>query len=175
MFSFIKRLFGSAVPPISEELQVDWQDSGEYGHKKIFQPDIPDGYQIYLSFPVAGIHAYWVQAAKFANSQSQSLVLERELNNPYDKNAIKIIGESLAGKSCIGYVPKDSAKIIVRSEMLNELTTRLMQIYAAESTSDDPKYIGTTYIRIDMQVLGPLGDKNKFVGNIPKIKRPKKP
>ena len=42
------------------------------------------------------------------------VLLEREPDNPYDSNAIRVVAQ----KGCIGYIPRDLAKIIVQSGCL---------------------------------------------------------
>lgn len=42
------------------------------------------------------------------------VILEREPDNPHDSNAIRVV----ANKGCIGYIPRDLAKIIVRSGLI---------------------------------------------------------
>ncbi len=42
------------------------------------------------------------------------IILEREPDNPYDSNAIRVVAQ----KGCIGYIPRDLAKIVVQSGYL---------------------------------------------------------
>ena len=69
--------------------------SDSQGGGKSFLPPIPSGYQIYAGNPpVAGIQHRRVDAIKFANSSNQELALQRESNNEYDPNAIKLTNKA---------------------------------------------------------------------------------
>src|SRR5699024_7502577 len=71
---------------------------------------------------VAGVQRNQDDAIKVISGDTFSFKLEKEPNNPYDKNAIKVIGIFEASgeeKSLfIGYVPKEVAKEIVMYEKL---------------------------------------------------------
>ncbi len=59
------------------------------------EQEIPDGFQVFAEAAVAGVSFRKGDAKKFAEVASRSKVwleLEREPNNQFDKNAIKIIG-----------------------------------------------------------------------------------
>ncbi len=69
---------------------------------------------------VAGLYQYEKSALKFINGENHSIILEREPENKYDANAIKVIAEWVEGSKnkseIVGYVPKDiSAKIAKHS------------------------------------------------------------
>jgi hypothetical protein len=140
------------------EDRVDWEPAGN-GRAKSFLPPIPDGFQIYTGVALVGVTFRKDDALRFANSQNQSLELEREPDNSHDKNAIKVIGISKRGRGFIGYVPKDVAAQISRSGMYDTLRPRLGRVYESASYDSD---FGGPYLEINLQILGPKGRKVQF-------------
>lgn len=104
-------------------------DESSQGQRTRFLPPIPKGYQIFSREAVAGIQHRREDAQRFARSSSQTLALERELGNPHDANAIKVIGLSQGARFFIGYVPKETAEQIVGSALMDSVQPRLTQIY----------------------------------------------
>jgi hypothetical protein len=120
--------------------------------KQIYNPEIPDGLQIYESYIVpAG--AYWKNpdVLEFiAGGMKQSLELEREPKNQYDSNAIKIIGLISTKRYHIGYLPAEMAKKIVLGKFWPNVKARLRMVQARE------------YINVKFDLLGPIGRKKEY-------------
>jgi hypothetical protein len=77
-------------------------------------------------FQVAGIQYRRDNAQAFIRAIPISLALERDSNNQYDSNAIKVLG--ISANECeymIGHVPADYARRIVESETLNGIKPAL--------------------------------------------------
>ena len=83
--------------------------------------------------------------------ENLSLELEREPNNQYDSNAIKVIGvvRGLVFKSRyhIGYVPADMAKKLVLGKFWPNVAANLRMVEARE------------YTHVKFDLLGPAGGK----------------
>ena len=156
---------------IIAEDRVDWEPSA-HGRAKSFLPPIPGGFQIYAGFALVGVSFRKDDSLRFANSQNQSLELEREPDNSHDKNAIKVIGVSKRGRAFIGYVPKDVAAQVVRSGMYETLRPRLGRIY--EGRNSNPDFPGP-YLEINIQILGQKGNKAQFedAAKKPRIRKAK--
>jgi hypothetical protein len=139
--------------------KVEWEPSGP-GMVKNVLAEYPDGFVIYCGFNVAGITFQFVDAARFANSQSLSIELEREPTNKHDRNAIKVIGVSQRARYFVGHVPKDICAQVARSGLCDVLLPRLTRIYTAE------QYEGSdfdhAYLEIQIQLVGPKAQKTEF-------------
>ena len=83
------------------------------------EQSIPDGFEIFEdTLEVAGIQFRKNDAIAFAEKSDEGwLEFERDQNNQYDKNAIKLIGchKSMFGESrrFIGYVLKEISQLII--------------------------------------------------------------
>lgn len=122
-----------------------------------FLDPIPDGYQIFeRDLIVAGVQHIKKDALKFSKGSKQSIALEREPNNKYDSNAIKIMGISkgfLSSKRFfIGYVPKEFAKQIVSTKVMGSVKARLDRIYIGEKD----------FVEIRFQILGEQSKKKQY-------------
>lgn len=120
----------------------------------------PLGYQIFMErIHVAGTSHRKKEVIEFANSQNSTIEFERDPQNRYDKNAIKIIGLSVIARNVkrwhLGYVPKELAAAIIEGGYYNEIKLRLSRTYIGK----DGK------VSVQFQVLGQKGKKNEFWRN----------
>ncbi|QQK80690.1 hypothetical protein HUG20_12805 [Salicibibacter cibi] len=80
--------------------------------------------------PIAGIQKREKDALKFATSENISLELEKEANNPYDKNAVKVYGNYTINENentiFLGYVP---GKYTEQLSSYNTLNATIKTIY----------------------------------------------
>ena len=118
---------------------------------------IPKGFVIFEDrLDVTGIVYRKKDAAAFVNSNNIWLELEREENNKYDSNAIKIIGCSKGflgtKRRFIGYVPKEVAATIVEKGFWGRVMARLLKTYLSENG----------FVAVMFQVLGPKGEKQEY-------------
>ena len=110
-----------------------------------FLPSIPKDYQIFTSnILVAGITFRNSDALRFINGSEQTLELERELNNPHDKNAIKVIGITPSSRYFVGYVPQEVSEQIIETGLLDKIKLRLARTYQGDNG----------YIEIQFQIIG---------------------
>jgi hypothetical protein len=117
-----------------------------------FDNPIPPGYQIFAAPPVAGMNHRKDSVVRFAQGDNQDLAIERDPDNPHDRNAIKLIGVLGTTRYHIGYLPKELAEQIAATELFDSLKVRLTRIYIG---TDD-------YIEIHYHILGPKPEKRKF-------------
>ena len=127
------------------------------------EQEIPSGFQIFEDrLEIAGVSFRKKDAAAFAKSKQPWLELEREQENKYDENAIRVLGcnKGFLGtkRRFIGYVPKEIAKMIVDGGFWGKIHPRLLKTYVGDSG----------FVEILFQILGPKGQKNKY--NPPKSK-----
>lgn len=136
-------------------LQGESMTSNKY---HLQEQEIPDGYEIFEErLEVSGIQYRKNDALAFATKTDGIwLEFEREENNKYDRNAIKIIGCSkelfVAKKSFVGYVPKEIAKLIIEGGFWEQVKPRLLKIYVGKQD----------FVEILFQLLGPKGKKYDF-------------
>lgn len=83
---------------------------------------------------VAGINRRQDVVKRLIEGGGRQIILEREPDNPKDKNAIKVMGrwldsERVENVEHIGYVPAETAKMIAENYPDNELKGCLMVIY----------------------------------------------
>jgi hypothetical protein len=121
------------------------------------EQEIPEGFQIFEArLEVAGIPFRKDDAVAFAASKNSWLELERETDNKYDKNAIKVIGCSKGffgtKRRFIGYVPKDVSKNVIERGFWGKVQPRLLKTYIGDSG----------FVEILFQILGPKGQKYQF-------------
>ena len=151
---------------------MDWEPAGK-GRAKAFLPPYPADFQIYLPhIAVAGLSFRKDEALSFANSQAQTIELERKPGNRHDKNAIRVIGVSKHGRAFIGYIPKEVTAHIARSNMFDILKPRLGRIYEASSSPHDSEWNGH-YLEVMIQIIGPKVAKAQF-DEISKLTRRRK-
>ena len=122
----------------------------------------PDDFQIFEQrVPVAGLHYRKGTVLKFANCKKPYLVFERELDNQYDPNAIKIIGLDKVlfniKIGLLGYVPRDLAKQIVESGYYSRVFPRISYFPAPKDK----------YLDLYFDLLGPKGEKDAFHKKLP--------
>lgn len=125
----------------------------ETGTKR-FLPKIKSGFQIYEETKVAGVSLRKSHVIDFFEAENQDLVLEREPTNTHDNNAIKVFGVSSCGKALLGYVPKEIAARIVRTNSYSLIYPRLRSIYVADNG----------YVEVGFQILGPKSHKSHYSG-----------
>lgn len=124
---------------------------------KEFSSDIPKDHQIYeRRLEVAGVQHRKSSAYKFAKGSCQEIYLEREYNNKYDSNAIKMMGVSkgwfFTSRNFIGYVPKEISQQIVGSDMWDSVKPRLCKIYISDKG----------FVDIKFQLLGYKNKKHQY-------------
>ena len=100
-----------------------------------FNESIPKDYQnLYAEIEVAGLFENLDNASEFLNGTNQSLILQSEPSNQYDKNAIAIYGNftrrSLlvfsSEKNCkLGYLSKEIVKEIKANNLIETIKPRL--------------------------------------------------
>lgn len=114
---------------------------------------IRKGYQIFVSnMSVEGIQFRKDVVNQFIDDSNQRIKLEAEPSNQADENAIKIVGEGDRGKYHLGYVSKEVALKLAKTECLPYVYARLMRIYRGEQ-----KFIDITY-----QIVGQKDKKEQF-------------
>lgn len=111
---------------------------------------IPAGYQIYEErLAVAGVGHHKKAAARFIAGQDWTLEFEREMNNPHDPNAIRIVGCSRKGERWaryhVGYVDRDLAARIIGGNYWGLLQPRLLHTYMSDAG----------FVEIGYQIVGP--------------------
>jgi type I site-specific restriction-modification system R (restriction) subunit len=122
------------------------------------EQSIPDGFEIFDErLEVAGIQFRKDAAITFARkSEGCWLEFEREENNKYDNNAIRVIGcrKALFGTNryFIGYVPKEISRLVVEGGFWGHIMPRLLKTYVGESG----------FVEILFQILGPKGKKYQY-------------
>jgi len=120
--------------------------------------EIPSGYMIFEErLEVAGIQFRKDDALSFSqNPDGCWLDFEREENNKYDKNAIKVIGcrKGFIGikRYFVGYVPKEISKIIIEGGYWGVVKPRLLKTYIGKGE----------YVEILFQLLGPKEKKHEY-------------
>ncbi len=119
----------------------------------MFLPPIKKGYQIFLqNMGVKGLGHRREAAIAFIDDLNQTLRLEHEQDNPQDVNAIKVIGLGDSGEYFLGYLPKDAALQIVKTNCLEAVYGRLVRAYRG---TDD-------YLEIQLQIVGLKAKKSEF-------------
>lgn len=119
----------------------------------MFLPPITKGYQIFLqNMGITGLGYRRQEAIAFIDDLNQTLRLEREHDNPKDENAIKVVGLGDAGEYFLGYLPKDAAVQIVKTDSFDAVYARLVRAYRG---SDD-------YLEIQLQIIGLRTKKTEF-------------
>jgi len=127
------------------------------GQNHLERYPIPEGFQIYeRMLSVTGISFRRKDAAAFAKGKKLWLEFEREPGNKYDPNAIKLIGCSKrflgVKRRFIGYIPKETSKLIVERNYIDKVLPRL-----------DRTYVGyDDFVEIRFQIIGPKGEKDNF-------------
>ncbi|RST76175.1 hypothetical protein D4T97_005170 [Siminovitchia acidinfaciens] len=85
--------------------------------------------------PIAGIKKQERNALRVITSKSFAIRLEKEPNNPYDKNAIRVFGDCEVDEEetsfSLGYIPKDVAKKLAE---FNKLKATVRVIYLPTSS-----------------------------------------
>lgn len=118
---------------------------------------IPAGMQIYESeLYVAGIHHRRSDAQQFIAGQQQRLEIEPEPGNPYDPNALRVMGcwrqSGRDERRQIGYVPSEVSAKIVERGFSARVAPRLWHTYCGD----------TGYVDVVFQLLGPKKEKARY-------------
>ena len=120
--------------------------------KSLIQP-IHKGYQIYFqNMSVEGISFRKDEANDFLDDNNLALKLKTEQENVADKNAIRVIGEGNRGTYFLGYVPKEVALKISKTDCFPYIYARLIKIYRSEKN----------FIDITFQIVGQKDKKEQF-------------
>lgn len=120
--------------------------------KNLMQP-IQKGYQIYFhNMSVEGIHLRKDVASNFLEDKNLTLRLEAEADNIKDTNAIKVIGQGIRGDYFLGYVPKECALKIAKTNCFPYIYARLIRVYRSEKN----------FIDITFQIIGQRDKKEQF-------------
>lgn len=118
------------------------------------QSKIPKGYEIYEPrLEVMGVNRADDSVNFVANLDEACLEFEKDPNNAFDKNAIKIIGLCGSARYFIGFVPKETSRLIIEGGFWGRVTPRLIKIFRGEDG----------FIEILFQVIGIAGDKFNYL------------
>ena len=95
---------------------------------------IAEGHQIYADrLEVMGLHRQKLAAIQFIKGREQRIEFEREPENQYDKNAIKVFGcwkgWFLKRREFLGYVPREVAKVVADLDVFESIEPRLARTY----------------------------------------------
>lgn len=95
------------------------------------KPEMPSGHQILAGrVAVAGCFAKKAEFIGFAKSKSKALILEVDPQNPYDRNAVKVVGLGDGSRFHIGYLPREIAEEIARYKIFEKIQPRLRYVSA---------------------------------------------
>jgi hypothetical protein len=118
----------------------------------LMQP-IRKGYQVFFqNMSVEGIHLRKEAASNFIEDKNLTLRLEAESNNVNDINALKLIGQGSRGDYFLGYVPKECALKIAKTNCYPYVYARLIRFKRSESN----------FIEITFQIIGQRDKKEQF-------------
>jgi hypothetical protein len=131
--------------------------------RRWIDPNRPDGVQIFIQrVYVAGVHPR-SGIDEFLAGSDISLALEREPQNPHDRNAIKVIGILKTAFSTrrfhVGYVPREIAQQIVERGFWGRVGADLRMVECGD------------YKNVIFDLYGPKGEKNAFFGQDDSRKR----
>src|SRR5690625_997079 len=110
--------------PSQREYNKPYRRSGDDANiVRVIQPQpegTPKKVGEYVS--IAGITRNDQNAQKFVSGENINIVLKKDPSNPYDKNAIKVYGNSLIDEEetnlFLGYIPKEHTKKLVKHDTL---------------------------------------------------------
>lgn len=113
---------------------------------KKFTLPIPKDYRIYFhQMEVSGVHHYKSNAIEAFSYDDVHIIIQSELDNEYDKNALKVIIEnSYNERFHIGYISKEIAKIISDQNILDFIIARLKYV----------KISSPNYFLVELDILG---------------------
>lgn len=153
-FFFVMRWLKRELnPPGPPALRPAISQGDRKTHAQSFLPPIPPDHQIYASqMPVAGIQHHKEEALRFARSVNQELLLERDPTNSYNRNAVRLIGVSGSNRYFIGYLPREIAEQIARTNLFDSIKARLGRIYEGHNG----------FLDIQYQLIGPKSGKATF-------------
>lgn len=121
----------------------------------LHEQEIPEGFQIFEStLEVMGVQYRKEVATAFIMVLDGSwLELEMDEDNEHDKNAIKVIGCNGANRYFIGYVPKETSRLILKRGFWGQVIPRLYKTYVGDDG----------FVEILFQVLGQVGKKYEYL------------
>jgi len=114
----------------------------EESRQYLKNPDDPlDGYKFIEKYvQVKGTQYRLTDIKLFSKKDNVWLEFERESNNKYDRNAIKLIGCSKGffsiSKYFLGYVPKEISEELVNKGLLEHTIPRLRRIWVPDEEND---------------------------------------
>jgi hypothetical protein len=116
---------------------------------------IPEGFQIFEShLEVRGVKYRQENAIAFAmHSGGSWLELEKDEDNKHDKNTIKVIGCNGAKRYFVGYVPRETSRLIFEGGFWGHVLPRLYKT----CVGDDG------FVDIFFQILGQIGRKYEYL------------
>lgn len=119
-----------------------------------FKTPIPKGYRIYFDrIEVSGTYFKKENIIDAFSNNKIEISFEEEPTNQYDKNALKIIITNSTNKKFhIGYVPKEVAKLISKSKMINCILPRLKYI----------NYKNIDNVIVEFDILGLKSEYSKY-------------
>jgi hypothetical protein len=106
-------------------------------HSQRYKVAIPNGYKIFFSeMEVAGLNYRMDDFIKLCRSKKAEIDMVPEPRNTHDKNAIKVIaiikGIFWDKKLHLGYVPRDVAKRIADTGVIDIIKIRLKEIWLGD-------------------------------------------
>lgn len=128
---------------VTGEVDIDWR-----------LPPIPSACQIYEPrIQVAGLLHRKDDAIRFVRTPVEHfLAFKTDPTNPYDANAIKVIGVAGNARYHLGFVLADIAKRLAKTSLANVVQARL-----------ERAYVGTNdYVDIVFQIVGPKAHKKLY-------------
>jgi hypothetical protein len=118
---------------------------------------LPPGVRIYADREeVAGLSYRRRAAVRFVRGKDQHLTLQAEPTNQHDVNAVQVWGHWkgwwLRHSAMLGYVPRETARVIAEARFLADLKPRLLKTYIGENG----------YVEILFQLVGPATRAQEF-------------
>ena len=112
---------------------------------------IPEGFRIYQDrIPVMGVAMRRADVAAFCKGSDRQLALLQEPYNPYDPNAIRIVGSwkgwLFRKEKLLGYVPAEEAAKLARLCLGANVLPRLLKTYVGDDG----------FVEIEFQIIGPI-------------------
>ena len=112
---------------------------------------IPEGFRIYQDrISVMGVAMRRTDVAAFCKGSDRQLALLQEPDNPYDRNAIRIVGSwkgwLFRKEKLLGYVPAEEAAKLARLGLGTNVLPRLLKTYVGDDG----------FVEIEFQIIGPI-------------------
>ncbi|CAN5797066.1 hypothetical protein BH23GEM9_BH23GEM9_16050 [soil metagenome] len=118
---------------------------------------LPSGVRIYADREAVAGLSYRLRAAlRFARGREQHLTLQAEPANQHDANAVQVWGHWkgwwLRHSAMLGYVPRETARVIAEGGFLTDLKPRLLKTYIGENG----------FVEVLFQLIGPAPRAQEF-------------